>query len=655
MNYFTNGNLDPQMFDTAVRQATHDFSDVLAAAVRTQSARIETTHFLIALARVPGGATQKHLASLGLTVEQWESGLAGCATHDGGLPPTHLAEKCCDSAVARMLSAAESYRSRYEQPRVSEAVLLLSALENLTPDVTGLFKDAEVDGEHWRERLMAALEPIKRIEPFESNGALALACFSPGAKKVLRLMRTEAESLGYDKADPRHLLLGLVACDGGATQYGLYHQGVTPKKVQEAAMISLRNRARKTRSSLTLDRDHLQPLLQRILISAGEVAGGDRTAAIAEPHVLRALLGVESVAQKILADEKADLAALRATAEGFDLTDDKEDDSSTIADISTVRERLRTRLVGQDDTIERILPYIQRMRFGFSTPGRPVGVFLFCGQSGSGKTEMAKELARAVYGSEENLIFLEMGQFNSAESMNIFVGSPPGYVGYGEGKLTNGLRDKPRSVVLFDEVEKANPRVLDALLRFVDEGRIDDPAGPVRDGTQCLVILTSNIGSESLSELWTRISTSPNWRTEIRKQLREEFKKNKFRVEFLNRFDEIILFHTLAKREYEQIAQRLLEKELGRLKKERQIEVAAQADVAAAIADYCQEIGEGARAVRRLVQSMVITPVIDFVLANACTPPIRLSVKAHRASQDPDCEPSGKVAFAEATGGREGA
>ena len=214
MNYFTNGNLDPQMFDTAVRQATHDFSDVLAAAARTQSAKIETTHFLIALARVPGGSTQKHLERLGLTVEQWDSGLAGCAAHDGGLPPTHLTENCCGSTATGMLAAAESYRARYEQPRISETVLLLSALENLTPAVTGLFKDAEVDGDHWRERLRTALKPIQKIEPFESNDTQALSCFSPGAKKAIRLMRTEAESLGYEKTDPRHLLLGLLACEG---------------------------------------------------------------------------------------------------------------------------------------------------------------------------------------------------------------------------------------------------------------------------------------------------------------------------------------------------------------------------------------------------------------------------------------------------------
>ena len=408
-------------------------------------------------------------------------------------------------------------------------------------------------------------------------------------------------------------------------------------------MLSLRSRARRVRSTAPLDRPHMQALLQRVLARAGEVTGRDHAPRIAESHLLRAFLAMDSAARGILESEKVNLAALTQAAERFDLSDEKEEEPFQMADIKVVRERMQQRLVGQDDSIERILPYVQRMRFGFSTPGRPVGVFLFCGQSGSGKTEMAKELARAVYGSEENLIFLEMGQFNAPESMNIFVGAPPGYIGYGEGKLTNGLRDKPRAVVLFDEVEKAHPRVLDALLRFIDEGRIDDPAGPLRDGGQCLVILTSNVGAEDLSKLWREIAGNPNWRTVLRKRLREEFRKHEFRIEFLNRLDEIILFRTLERQDYREIAQRVLEGELERLRRERKIHVTLEANVAASIGDYCDQIAEGARAVRRLAQSVVITPVIDFVVRNSCSPPVNLKVRAVRESPDPDCEPAGSV------------
>jgi ATP-dependent Clp protease ATP-binding subunit ClpC len=365
-----------------------------------------------------------------------------------------------------------------------------------------------------------------------------------------------------------------------------------------------------------------------------------------EPHLLRGLLTVESQGRQLLSDEKANLLELRQTAERYGVPEEQEEET-TIADISTVRDRLLRRLVGQEDAIKRILPYVQRMRFGFTTPGRPVGVFLFCGQSGSGKTEMAKELARAVYGSEENLVFLEMGQFNSRESMNIFVGAPPGYVGYGEGKLTNGLRDKPRSVVLFDEVEKAHTKVLDALLRFLDEGKIDDPAGPVRDGSQCIAILTSNVGANELSKLWDDVAASPDWRSIIRAKLRHAFEKQEFRPEFLNRVDEIILFRTLTKENYTEIARRLLERDLQRLRVEKGIDVTDTSGVAESIGAYCYSIGEGARAAQRLTQAVVITPIIQFVLEKACESPVRLKVKAVRLNEGPDSEPAGVVAFAD--------
>jgi ATP-dependent Clp protease ATP-binding subunit ClpC len=256
-----------------------------------------------------------------------------------------------------------------------------------------------------------------------------------------------------------------------------------------------------------------------------------------------------------------------------------------------------------------------------------VGVFLFCGQSGSGKTEMAKELARALFASEEQLLFLEMGQFNTPESMSIFVGAPPGYVGYGEGKLTNGLRDKPNAVVLFDEVEKAHSRVLDALLRFLDEGRISDPAGPVRDGSQCLVVLTSNVGADELGGLWQNLEQHPNRHTLIQQKLRDEFKKRNFRVEFLNRVDEIILFRNLDRNAYVEIARRRLREDLSRLHKENGIEVEADPSIAEEIGAQCARIGEGARAVNRLVHSMVITPVIDHALRLGGQAPIRLAAR----------------------------
>ncbi len=643
MDLFVDGKLNPYAFEMDVRYGTHDLNDILLAAVKTQSAAIESTHFLIALPNIPNGETRKKLARLALPLEQWGSGLASCVEQrTGGVPLAHLTESALHNSAVTMLHHAQQLCDEHQTARISEPILLLSALENLTKPVIELCRDADLDVAKWRAELESLLKPPPAVQAFNPDETIALSVFSPGAKKVLALLRSETESLGYESADPRHLLLALLAHDGGVLPYGLYHQGASPRKVQEAVMLSLRNKARRTRSIVTPDRAHLQPILQRILELAGELASRDRADRLTEPHLLRAFLGIESTALRILQDEKIKLADLGEIAEGYDTSLEEEEDEDTMADISTVRERLKQRLVGQDDAIERILPYVQRMRFGFTTPDRPVGVFLFCGQSGSGKTEMAKELARAIYGSEDNLIFLEMGQFNSRESINIFVGAPPGYIGYGEGKLTNGLRDKPRSVVLFDEVEKAlEPKVLDALLRFLDEGKIDDPAGPVRDGTQCIIVLTSNAGAKQLSQLWKEVKDQPDWRDIVRKNLREVFEREHFRIEFLNRVDELILFRTLEQADYADIARRLLERHLERLKRERQIAVELDRSVVEAIGQYCARLDEGARAAQRLTQSVVITPVINYVLSHACPLPVRLRVSVEPTSQEG--EPIGLV------------
>jgi len=649
MNLFNGDKLDPHAFDEALRRGTHDLSDVLFGAAQTQSAQIESTHFLMALATVQGGVTQKYLNRFGLTSEDWQKGLRSCAqSSPGALPPTQLIRANLHPSATAMLEMVEEQMRRESGhfSRVPETILLLSALHHVTGAVREVIIDPAVgiDLEMWCRELEDSLKPVEPLVVFVPGDSetIKLGSFSPGGLKILEIMKNEAESLGFSKADPRHLLLALLAFEGGATQYGIYHQGLAPRKIHETVMLNLRGHAKRVRSTLTLGPSHMQPLLQRILTLAGEIAGRGHVEFIAEPHLLQAFLFVETSAQRVFKDEKVNLVSLREMAEGFEIAEEKPTADSTV-NLDTVRERLQQRIVGQDEAIERVLNYVERMQFGFTTPGRPVGTFLFCGQSGSGKTEMAKELARAIYGSEENLIFLEMGQFNSPESMNIFVGAPPGYVGYGEGKLTNGLRDKPRSVVLFDEVEKAHSKVLDALLRFLDEGRIDDPAGPVRDGSQCMLILTSNVGAEQLSQLWNTLANNINWRTIVRQRLREEFRRANFRVEFLNRVDELILFRTLKAEDYANIASRLLERDLSRLRDERQINVSVDEDVNRIIGLYCEKIGEGARAAQRLTQSVVITPVINFFVRKKCKPPVRFRVRVNSSTNDLDSEPSGEV------------
>jgi ATP-dependent Clp protease ATP-binding subunit ClpC len=644
MELFRDGKLNPAVFEADIRHGTHELNDVLAAALHTQSSTVESTHFLIALGKINGGVTQRSLNRLGLTVANWESGLARLTEKAAdALPPSHLMRDALHPSAQEMLRLVES-QCASAVGEISESTLLLCALRALPPPVVNSLKSAKIDRDEWCRELEKSLQPVEPIFPFSEDAcqSLNMKAFTGAARKVLTLLKTEAESLGYSLMDPRHLCLALVERGKGVTQYAMFHQGIVPRRVQEAITISLRSAARRTPTSLSLDYGHLQPLLQRMLSIAGELAGRDHADRISEPHLLRGFLAVDSAARRVLEDEKVSINGLREIAETYDVTDEDEEDD-VMADIQTVRDRLMRRLVGQDEAIEQILPYVELMRFGFTSPGRPIGTFLFCGQSGSGKTEMAKELARAIYGSEENLVFLEMAQFNSPESMNIFVGAPPGYIGYGEGKLTNGLRDKPRSVVLFDEVEKAHPKVLHALLRFLDEGKIDDPAGPVRDGSQCILILTSNVGAEGLSKLRIQLEKDPNRQAKIRKALRDEFKALEFRVEFLNRIEELILFRTLSEDDYTEIVRRLLQRDLDRLAKDHRIHVTDYRGVPEAIGQYCKAISEGARQAQRLVRKVVITPAIGFVVKNSLTPPVNLKVEAVRLALDAECEPSGVV------------
>jgi ATP-dependent Clp protease ATP-binding subunit ClpA len=650
---FVEGRLNPQAFETSLRQGTRDLHEIAQAAARTQSARIESTHVLMALGKIPKGITQRELSSrFGLSPQDWDSGLSGCVERRGGIPPAHVLSEAFEPNAIALLDAARDIAERRRDPRISEAVLLAAALGHMTSAVRDLCRKADIDVEAWRAAIEREyLTEIVPVTIYDEQGSVRLPVFSASARKVLRRMHSEAESLGCQIVDPRHLLLGLLA-HGGVTASGLYRQGIAPRKVHEAVMLSLRPRASQQRKTVPMTRAHHQAMLQKILERAGEMAARTEVQVVGEAECLRAFLDVDHAALNFLDDYQVDRTKLRASAELFEDQDDEPTDTMEIADIDSVRKRLEACLVGQTAAIDQIVPYVQRMRFGFMTPGRPVGVFLFCGQSGSGKTEMAKELARAVYGSEEHLVFLEMGQFNTRESMSIFVGAPPGYVGYGEGKLTNGLRDKPRSVVLFDEVEKAHSKVLDALLRFIDEGKIDDPAGPLRDGSQCIVVLTSNLGADELSRLSSEIYGSAAAPTDVRQRLRAAFGAHRFRPEFLNRVDEIVLFRTLATGDYREIADRLLARDTERLRRERGVDVTIDPYVAEAIGRYCYTLNEGARATQRLTQLVVITPVIDFLVNRGCTPPVALHVtlsphQGHRAG-----EPVGIVSFAHSrTGG----
>jgi len=269
----------------------------------------------------------------------------------------------------------------------------------------------------------------------------------------------------------------------------------------------------------------------------------------------------------------------------------------------TLDETLHKRVVGQDEAVQAVTEAIQRSRAGIQDPNRPIGSFLFLGPTGVGKTELAKTLAQALFDDENNLVRIDMSEYMEKFAVSRLIGAPPGYVGYEEGgQLTEAVRRKPYSVVLFDEVEKAHPDVFNVLLQVLDDGRITDSQGRTVDFKNTIIILTSNLGSEFLlSGIQADGSIDEGAKQQVEGLLRRSF-----RPEFLNRLDEIVFYKPLTKENVTKIIDLQIEKLNGRLE-EQQITVALTEAAKMLIVDAAYDPQYGARPLRRYVQHTVET------------------------------------------------
>ncbi len=276
-----------------------------------------------------------------------------------------------------------------------------------------------------------------------------------------------------------------------------------------------------------------------------------------------------------------------------------------------MEEELHERVIGQDKAIKAISEAIRRARAGLQPPHRPLGSFMFLGPTGVGKTELAKALAEYLFGDESAIIRLDMSEYMEKHAVSKLIGAPPGYVGYEEGgQLTEAVRRKPYSVILLDEIEKAHPDVFNILLQILDDGRLTDAKGRTVDFSNTVIIMTSNVGSEYLMNL-PKEEFEKNYE-KIKERIMEELKR-RFRPEFLNRIDEIIIFHPLGKEEIKQIVD-LLIKQLNKRLQERGIKV----KLTEAAKDEIAKIGYvpefGARPLRRTIQREVETPLSVEIL-----------------------------------------
>ena len=277
---------------------------------------------------------------------------------------------------------------------------------------------------------------------------------------------------------------------------------------------------------------------------------------------------------------------------------------------------LHKRVIGQDEAVTKVSEAILRSRAGIANPNRPIGSFLFLGPTGVGKTELAKALAQALFDDERNMVRIDMTEYMEKFSVSRLIGAPPGYVGYEEGgQLTEAVRRKPYSVVLFDEVEKAHPDVFNILLQVLDDGRITDSQGRTVDFKNTVIILTSNLGSDIiLNDLEQRRANGSNELSQGAKNQIDLLLKSKFRPEFLNRLDEIVYYKSLTKDEMRKIVDLQLEDLRHRMEEGKHLKLEVTTAAKDFIIDSAYDSVYGARPIKRFIQSRVETLIAKAII-----------------------------------------
>ena len=282
---------------------------------------------------------------------------------------------------------------------------------------------------------------------------------------------------------------------------------------------------------------------------------------------------------------------------------------------------LHKRVIGQNEAVEKVSEAILRSRAGIADENRPIGSFLFLGPTGVGKTELAKALAECLFDDERNMVRIDMSEYMEKYSVSRLIGAPPGYVGYDEGgQLTEAVRRKPYSVVLFDEVEKAHPDVFNVLLQVLDDGRITDSQGRTVDFKNTIIILTSNLGSQYILE-----GIENGAITEAAKAQVDALLKTSFRPEFLNRLDEIVYYKPLSKEEIGGVVELLLARLKARLA-DKQLTLRVTDAAKQHIIDGGYDPVYGARPLKRYIQAKVETLVARAIIANDPAPGTVLTV-----------------------------
>lgn len=312
-----------------------------------------------------------------------------------------------------------------------------------------------------------------------------------------------------------------------------------------------------------------------------------------------------------------DVAEVVAKWTGVPLQNLKKSDSERLLHLE---EELHKRVIGQDEVVHAVATAIRRARAGMKDPKRPIGSFLFLGSTGVGKTELARALAECMFGSEKNMIRFDMSEYMEKHEVSRLVGAPPGYVGYEEGgQLTDAVRKTPYSVILFDEVEKAHPDFFNILLQVLDDGRLTDGQGRTVDFTNAVIIMTSNLGSTLLKNQMKKLGFKAEDKGEkeetfedVKKLMMDEV-KHTLRPEFINRIDEIIVFHPLSASDLSSIVNLMLAK-VGEKLARFEVKLDASEEAKKLLIAHGTDVEYGARPLRRTIQKEVEDPISELIL-----------------------------------------
>ncbi|HSV50178.1 MAG TPA: AAA family ATPase [Candidatus Acidoferrales bacterium] len=448
---------------------------------------------------------------------------------------------------------------------------------------------------------------------------------SPNSNKVIQKAQQYAQESQDKYVSIEQLLLSILSLNEGASRL-LQNSGVTEKGLKEAI-----KQLRKGSTVNSQTTDETYNALNRFATNLNEraktgkldpVIGRDEE--IRYGRIPEATKAIESLKQKLaeiqkdspLINEEVDaeeIAEVVSHWTGIPVSRMLESEKQKLLNLET---ELHMRVVGQDEAIRAVSDAIRRSRAGLQDPKRPIGSFIFLGTTGVGKTELAKALADFLFNNENNMVRIDMSEYQERHTVSRLVGAPPGYVGYEEsGQLTEAVRRKPYSVVLLDEIEKAHPDVFNILLQVLDDGRLTDNKGRTVDFKNTIIIMTSNIGSHIIQENLEK-TTATN-REEIWNRTKEQvfaLLKQSVKPEFLNRVDEIIMFQPLTEAEVRKIVENQLKAVQKMLEKN-----GVKVEYTKRAVDYIAKVGFdpqfGARPVKRVIQKNVLNEMSKIILA----------------------------------------